>query len=240
MRWRRVLIPLALAGLTVGLTAPGAAHAAQTRGATAQASTASVASTMSLTGSGLEDTASGNARTIDVPGGGYAVVRSFGEVSLVNASGAVRWQVDTQDLYKQWDLTWQNPVGVTQYPELSWGTDPIDPLQFTGNGTGLVNDVNPAAAGVLDDRPVVAVAETVGVTMTASFCPFCSWPFSVPGSSMHYGTFVSVLDARTGRMLYHELDPGYVTQVAIAGGRLIIGEEDGDPQSDGGIGQWGA
>jgi hypothetical protein len=41
-------------------------------------------------------------------------------------------------------------------------------------------------------------------------------------------------------MVYHELDPGFVTQLAIADGRLIIGDEDGSPTSNGGIGQWGA
>ncbi|MGH3168626.1 MAG: PQQ-binding-like beta-propeller repeat protein, partial [Trebonia sp.] len=232
MRRRRALIPLALAALAAGLVAPAVPQAAR---AATQAP-----ATMSLAGSAVEDTASGNARTIDVPGGGYAVVRSFGEVSLVGPSGATRWQADTQQLYKDWDLTWQNPDGVTEYPQLSWGTDPVDPLDFTGAGSGLVNDVNPAAAGVLDGRPVVAVAETVGATMTASFCPNCTWPFSVPGSGIHLGTFVSVLDVRTGRMLYHEVDPGYVTQVAIAGNRLIIGDEDGDPLTDNGIGQWGS
>src|ERR1700678_722137 len=230
MRRRRVLMPVALAALAAGLAAPVSAQAARA------ATTSTQAATASLTGSAVEDTASGNARTIDVPGGGYAVVCSLGEGSMGGASGATAWQVDTQQLYKDWDLTWQDPDGVTQYPQLSWGTDPVDPLEFTGAGSGLVNHVNPAAAGVLDGRPVVAVAETVGVAMTASFCPNCTWPFSVPGSDTHLGTFVSVLDARTGRMLYHELDPGYVTQVAIAGGRLIIGDEDGDPQTDNGIG----
>ncbi|HSZ43297.1 MAG TPA: hypothetical protein VK817_25315 [Trebonia sp.] len=237
MRRRRALIPLAAAALAAGLLSPAAAQAA--RAATA-AQAGTQAASGSLNSAAVEDTASGNARTIDVPGGGYAVVRSDGEVSLVGASGATTWQDDTQQLYKDWDLTWQDPDGVTEYPELSWGTDPVDPLDFTGAGSGLINDVNPAAAGVLDGRPVVAVAETVGVAMTASFCPNCTWPFSVPGSDIHLGTFVSVLDARTGRMLYHEVDPGYVTQVAIAGGRLIIGDEDGDPLSEGGIGQWGS
>jgi hypothetical protein len=237
MRWRSTFaVPVTLAALA-GLTVPAATQA---RAATTGAAVTAQAATVSLAGAAVEDTAYGNARTIDVPGGGYAVVRSFGEVSMVSASGAAQWQVDTQQLYKQWDLTWQQSLGVTQYPQLAWGTDPIDPLEFTGPGTGLVGDVNPAAAGVLNGHPVVAVAETVGVTMTASFCPFCSWPFNVPGSSIHLGTFVSVLDARTGRMLYHELDPGYVTQVAIAGDRLIVGDETGDPQSENGIGQWGS
>jgi hypothetical protein len=230
MRRRRVFAPLAVAALVAGLATPVASQAAQ-------------APTVSLAQSALEDTASGTARTVNVPGGGYAVVNSFGEVSMVGASGAEQWQIDSQQLFQDWDLSWQQQSPVVQYPQLPWGTDPVNPLVFSGPGIGLVNDVHPAAAGELDGRPVVAVAETAGINISSDIqCLGCvqTWPFDVPGSGIHIGTFVSVLDARTGRMLYHELDPGYVTQLAIAGGRLIIGDEDGDPQSQGGIGQWGA
>ena len=229
-RRRAVVAPFALAAvaaLAVGLAAPAAARAAG-------------AATLSLSASRVQETATGTARTLDMPGGGYVVVHSFGEVSMVGAGGRPAWQVSTQDLYQDWDVTWQNP-GFTETPQLAWGTDPVDPLEFTGAGTGLLNDVNPVAVGDLGGHADVAVAETVGANMTTeSFCGFCTWPFDVPGSSLHLGTFVSVLDGRTGRMVYHELVPGYVTQLAIAGGRLIVGEEDGNPQSPNGIGKWGS
>jgi hypothetical protein len=232
MRYRRVLFPLALVALTAGLAAPTATQ-------TARAATTSP--TVSLAESTVQDTALGAARTLDVPGGGYAVVQAFGTVSMVGASGKTQWQLDTQQLYRDWAVTWQGTEYFTEYPQLAWGTDPVDPLEFAGEADGLVNDVHPATTGLLDGRPVVAVAETVGVNMTGeSFCLACSWPFTVPGSSLHLGTFVSVLDARTGRMIYHEVDPGYVTQLAIAGGRLIVGDETGDPQNPNGIGQWGS
>jgi hypothetical protein len=231
MRRRRVLTPLALAALVAGLTAPTASEDANAQTAT-----------VSLGQSALEDTAMGTAKTIDVPGGGYVVVNSFGEISMVGASGAQQWQVDTQQLYQDWDLSWQQQSPVTQYPQLPWGSDPVDPLLFAGPALGLVNNVNPVTAGELNGRPVVAVAETAGINISSNIqCLGCvqTWPFNVPGSGIHIGTFVNVFDAQTGRMLYHELDPGYVTQLAIAGGRLVVGDEDGDPQSDGGIGQWG-
>ncbi|HEX6453314.1 MAG TPA: PQQ-binding-like beta-propeller repeat protein [Trebonia sp.] len=235
MRWRRALIPLALAGLTAGLTAPTATQAARA---------ATTSPTASLAESAVGDTALGTARTLNVPGGGYAVVHAFGSVSVVGASGQTQWQLDTQQLYKDWAVTWQPAQSFTEYPQLAWGTDPVDPLEFVGEANGLINDANPAATGVLDGRPVVAVAETVGVNMSPEAfigrCLGCSWPFTVPGSSLHMGTFVSVLDARTGQMIYHEVDPGFVTQVAIAGGRLIVGDETGDPQRQNGIGQWGS
>jgi hypothetical protein len=197
---------------------------------------------MSLDQSAVQDTALGTARTLDVPGGGYAVVHAFGTVSMVGPSGRTQWQLDTQQLYRDWAVTWQPAENFTEYPQLAWGTDPVDPLEFAGEANGLVNDVHPAATGVLDGRPVVAVAETVGVNMSPEFfdCLACAWPFTVPGSGLRLGTFVSVLDARTGRMIYHEVDPGYATQLAIADGRLIVGDETGDPQRSNGIGQWGS
>jgi hypothetical protein len=80
MRWRRDLIPFALAALLAGLAAPAVSQAAQ-------AATTGAATTQADT------------------------------VSLVGPSGAVKWQDDTQQLYKQWDLSWQRPDGVTQYPD---------------------------------------------------------------------------------------------------------------------------
>jgi hypothetical protein len=232
-RMRLYLIAPALAALVAGLVVPVASQPAHA---------ATAASTVSLSQSSLQDTATGTARTLDVPGGGYAVVNSFGSVSMVSPAGATRWQLDTQQLYQDWGLTWQQPSPVIKYPELAWGTDPVNPLVVTGQGNGLINDAHPAATGVLDGRAVVAVAETAGVAMVSGYgCFMCpgTWPFNARGSSLHLGTFVNVMDARTGRMLYQELDSGYVTQLAIAGGHVIVGDENGDPQTQGGIGQWG-
>jgi hypothetical protein len=233
MRWRRVLIPLALAGLTAGLVAPAVTHAAQA---------ATTSPTPSLAMSTVQETNLGNAMTLNLPGGGYAVAHAFGSVSVVSASGRTQWQVSTAQLYRDWDVTWQQAPPVAEDPQLNWGTVPSDPLETEADADGLINDVHPAATGILDGRPVVAVAETVGINGSPeSFvaqCLGCKWPFTVPGSSLNMGTFVSVLDARTGRMLYHELDPGLVTQLAIADSRLIVGDETGDPYQQGGIGQW--
>lgn len=225
MRWRRALIvPASLAVLAglAGTASVGAAQAAE-----------SSVSTASLTTTPVQETATGAARTLDFPGGGYVVLHSSGSVSLVDGDGRTAWQLGTHNLYQDWNLTWQQP-GFTQTPQVDWGTDPVNPLEFSGAAPGLVNDVNPVAAGELGGQDDVAVAETVGSYITAgyaqSICPWCQWPFNVPGSNVHVGTFVSVLDGHTGRMLYHELVPGFVTQLAISGGRLIVGQEDGDPQ----------
>jgi hypothetical protein len=239
MRSRRALvIPLAVAALTAGLAVPMAGPAAA--GTTSSPpTTAGTAATAALSAARLQETATGTARTVPVDGG-YLVVHSFGEISMVNAAGRTAWTDSTQNLYDDWQLTWQDP-SFTETPQLAWGSNPVDPLAFTGPGTTLVNDVNPVAVGDLDGTTDVAVAETVGTNMTGqSFCLNCGWPFDVPGSSVHKGTFVSVFDASTGKMIYHELEPDYVTQLSITDDRLIIGDEDGNPQNPGSVGVWGS
>ena len=240
MSWRHAVVASVSFAMLAGLAVPASAGEAQ---AQAQTTTASV-STESLTTTPVQETATGSARTLDFPGGGYVVMHSYGEVSMVGGDGRTAWRLGTRDLYQDWNLTWQQP-GFTQTPEVDWGANPVDPLQFSGAVPGLVDDVNPVAVGDLGGRDDVAMAETVGAHISGGLatdiCPWCTWPFDVPGSDLHIGTFVSVLDGHTGRMLYHELVPGHVTQLAIAGGRLIVGQEVGDPQPYAtSFGAWGA
>lgn len=238
MARRRFLTPV----VTASLLAAGVAVAAPS----APSAVADTVPAVSLAQHAVRDTASGTDKIVAVPGGGYAVVSSFGSVSAVSPSGASLWQATTQGLYRSWGVSFQQTQPVIPYPQLPWGTDPVNPLELVGPGSpGLVNDANPVAAGVLGGRPVVAVAETGGINIDAENiggCPGCltTWPFSVPGSDIHIGTFVSVLDARTGHMLWHTLDGGFVTQLAITGGRLVIGDEDGDPKTSGGVGEFGS
>jgi hypothetical protein len=232
MRWRRLIAfcsPLAAVVTLAGALTAAAPPAAQ-----------AAAASVSVTSSRVAESAENTARTLDVPGGGYLVVHALGAIEMVNADGRTTWRYGSQSLYKDWDLTWEDDSGFTPTPEVAWGTDPVNPLEFTGAGTGLVNDVSPAAAGYLDGNLDVAVAETVGSNMTTeSPCANCNWPFDVPGSSLHLGTFVSVFNARTGKMVYHELVAGYVTQLAIDANRLIVGNETGDPQNESNdIGAW--
>lgn len=188
------------------------------------------------------ETARGPARTAPLPGGGLLVVNAFGEVTSQAASGRVNWTRTSSSLYRDWGVQWQTPSYVLT-PQLPWGTNPVNPLQFSGAGTDLLNDITPYAVGDLTGSgdADVAVAETVGTDTTGETdCRGCLQPFNVPGSSLHLGTFVTVLDGKTGRTLYDELDPGFVTQLAIVGGRLIVGDETGDPQQANSIGAWGS
>jgi PQQ-like domain len=200
------------------------------------------AGTSAGTGSGLGftvnsavGTAQGPALTAAMPGpaGGYARLNALGTVGLAAPDGRTLWQRSTDSLYADWQVRfWGARQSAPPAPEVPTEIDPVNPavpqLMGTGANQGDAN-VHPVAAGYLAGSrvPVVAVAETVGVGFGSNSLS----PFSVPGSWLHYGTFVSVLNGRTGQTIYHELDPGYVPQLAITGGRLVIADETGYPQS---------
>jgi hypothetical protein len=179
--------------------------------------------------------AQGPALTATMPGlgGDFARLHTLGTVGVSAADGHSLWQRSADSLYADWHVSFPpQPPQVDPAPQVPTVTDPLAPAvpQLLGSadteGTG---NVHPVAAGYLAGTkvPVVAVSETVGVMLGGSQ----QFPFSVPGSKLHYGSFVTVLDGRTGRTLYHELDPGYVTQLAITGGRLVLADETGYPLS---------
>ena len=209
-------------------------------GASAVASAAPAAIGVSVHTDASIETVRGAARTFGLSDGGFVVTYQMGAVLRHAADGRVLWSRDSSSLYRDWKVRWQSP-GAGYTPEQAWGTYPAGPLRFAGLGTGYIGDLQPDAVGDLtgDGVPDVVTADLVGATLsTTARCSFCVRPFDVPGSSVHYGTFVTVLDGRTGRTDYSELLPGYVTQLAIVGGRLLVGNETGDPPTADRLGQW--
>ena len=184
------------------------------------------------------ETVRGPAKSTSMPGGGDLVVHAFGAVTLHSAAGGTVWERGSDSLFRDWGVRWQTN-GYVNTPQLAWGSNPADPLALKGAAIKIINDAHPYAVGDLtrDQVPDVAVAETVGISLSPEESG-SSGLFDVPGSNLHVGTFVTVLDGRTGRTLYDELDPGYVTQLVMAGDRLVVGDETGDPKRAGGAGQW--
>ena len=211
-----------------------------TDSATAASSTANAdGGSLGLNVSGSLETAQGTAMTSTLPGGDSLQVYSLGVVSLTRPDGSTVWQRSTGSLYRDWQLSFTNP-GYVITPQLLIGTDPADPFVITTAEPYAMTDTHPYAVGDLtgDGDTDIAVAESVGVNLGAASCGNCGWTFSVPGSNLHMGTFVTVLDARTGATLYSELDPGFVTQLAIVGRNLVVGDETGPPSSQDGPGAW--
>jgi PQQ-like domain len=186
------------------------------------------------------ESAQGTPLTAALPGshGGYLRVHEAGPIAAMSASGQVRWQVTSADLYAAWHLSWNHLGSTTPTPEVVGGNPPDNPFVVAGVQAGIVANARPYAVGQLGGTQVVAVAQAVGVSLIGARCFNCAQPFTVPGSSLSMGTFVTVLSARTGAVLYSELDPGFVTQVAITRGLLLIGDETGSPDSRQPMGQW--
>jgi hypothetical protein len=186
-------------------------------------------------------TVQGLATTLALPGSGgdYVRVHALGAVGVSSAAGRTLWQLPGSALIADWHLTPQ-AGGHTwpQNPQVPLIRQSPSPYQIALAGPDGVADLHPVAAGYLAGSrvPDVAVAETAGSGVGAhSDAP--TWPFDVPGSGLHYGTFVTVFNGLTGQILYTQLDPGFVTQLAITGGELLVGDETGDPLS-GPAGAW--
>jgi hypothetical protein len=101
-------------------------------------------------------------------------------------------------------------------PSIHLGIDPIDPFHEAGEHPFATGDLT--GDGVDD----VAVAH-----------------FFAPGTNAIAGpvggTFVSVLDGRTGNLVWSHMYPGYVNNLAIEDGMLIVADETGNLQGPAGI-----
>ncbi|WP_370110170.1 hypothetical protein [Streptacidiphilus sp. MAP12-33] len=177
------------------------------------------ASTTATTAPGLKqtgawETARGFAETTTLPGtGDWIDVFSGGTVGRYDAHGNAVWNRPATSLIKDWQVTatnWYQPypftpnlyVGYNPYEMSTTGQHPYVTGDFTGDG--------------VDD---VAVAYTVGDSPAR--------PFTSPGSKLNYGTFLTVLDGRTGRTVWSKLVPGYVGTMLVQHGKLIVAETTG-------------
>ncbi|MDR3035984.1 MAG: hypothetical protein LBV78_23315 [Kitasatospora sp.] len=148
------------------------------------------------------ETLQGPAMTLPLPGesGDYLRVNSFGAVGVSAPDGHTVWQLPASSLFADWQLrlTSRKDGPVTpnpQVPMVRLSPNPFSVIDAQQHG---IADTHPAAAGYLDGSrvPVVAVAETAGAAVgSVNF----QWPFSVPGTHRHEGTFVTVLNADTGK-----------------------------------------
>jgi hypothetical protein len=169
-----------------------------------------------------------------VPGAKGSVLRIYnsGDVALVSPAGAVRWDREPHSFWADWPLkisplpgspgvTWTNPI-------IAFGPDPYDPTNI-GAGT-------PYAAGYVTGRrgPVVAVADTV----TLGYPDEKVTPLPRGDQELNV-SFVTLLDATTGTTLWSHEYPGYIMQLAFAGGRLLAAEANGPQPADPTGGSWG-
>ncbi|MFE7353199.1 FG-GAP repeat domain-containing protein [Streptomyces sp. NPDC057543] len=141
-------------------------------------------------------------------GGDYFTLHSLGSVQRSKADGTALWRRDNASLYADWGVKNSRPWQNEPYPaRIVMGynaVSPFTPASDQGYATGdLTGD------GVDD----VVFSASVGVN------PYR--PFTSPGSTLANGTFVTVLDGKTGRTLWSKLY-SYASNVKLVGKTLVV------------------
>nr|WSX75432.1 S53 family peptidase [Streptomyces sp. NBC_00899] len=197
---------------------PSAAPSAAGRGSAAApapaspSASASTATTLQQTGQA--ETARGYAVTTALPGtGDWVAVFSGGTITRYDAKGKQVWDRTATSLYTDWKVSPTNWYQPNPYvPNLYEGYDPYQ-MSSTGRHPYVTGDFNH------DGTDDIAVAYAV-----ADY-PFR--PFTSPGSDLDYGTFVTVLDGRTGKTTWSKLVPGSVGNMLAQDGKLIVANSTG-------------
>lgn len=163
---------------------------------------------------GSAETMRGSAETIALDGTkDWAAITTAGSIVRYDAQGHAAWRVGVHDLESAWQIT----------SKLSSEQEDLTPVMYEG-----FNPYQPGATGAHpyaqldanhDGVADIAVAYQLGVSPDA--------PFSTPGSDLSSGTFISVLDGQTGKMLWHKLVPGTVGSMTAQDGQLIAAESTG-------------
>ncbi|MFD7919852.1 hypothetical protein ACFV3R_11575 [Streptomyces sp. NPDC059740] len=168
----------------------------------------------SLTTKGSWETPRGVASTLALGGTrDWVGIFSGGQITRYNAQGTPVWQRTSHSLYTDWKVKPKQSYQQEEYsPVLYQGYDPYQP-GTSGTHPFAQADFN------RDGTDDIAVAYSVGADPAR--------PFTSPGSDLQSGTFVSLLDGRTGAMLWHTLLPGYVGSLAAQDGRLIAADVTG-------------
>ncbi|SEK93731.1 S53 family peptidase [Streptacidiphilus jiangxiensis] len=159
-------------------------------------------------------TARGAASTLALGGtGDWVSVFSGGGLARYDKAGKPVWTTTGEQLYGDWQV--KPTVAYQDEPFTAVMYEGYDPYQPGSVGTHPYAQADFNHDGVAD----VAVAYSVGASPDR--------PFTSPGSDLSSGTFLSVLDGRTGRMLWHTLVPGTVGSLLTEGGKLIAAEQTG-------------
>lgn len=200
-------------GASSGTTSGGTTSSETTSSGTTSAPTTATGTT-TVDQQASWETARGAASTLALSGtGDWAAVFSGGTVARYNAKGLPVWQITSHELMTDWQVKPTLSYQPEEYtPVLYEGYDPYQP-DSTGTHPYAQLDVN--HDGVAD----IAVAYSVGASPAR--------PFTSPGSTLEYGTFVSILDGRTGKMLWHTLVPGYVGSLLAEDGKLVVADRTG-------------
>lgn len=163
---------------------------------------------------GSAETMRGAAETMALVGtDDWVAMSTAGGVVRYDKNGDARWRVGTHDLDAAWNISWNTPYDQEDLTPVMY--EGFNPYQMGSTGTHPYAQIDANH----DGTPDIAVAYNMGTDPEITF--------TVPDSDLSTGTFISVLDGKTGAMLWHTLVPGTVGSMLAQDGRLIAAETTG-------------
>ncbi|MGW8603438.1 FG-GAP repeat domain-containing protein [Streptomyces sp. NPDC055893] len=152
--------------------------------------------------------------------GEYFTFNSMGYVQRHAADGGETWARTSSSFFTDWQVKPTQVWRVEPYPaQILMGYNAVSPFSATSDSGYSTGDLTG------DGTPDVVFSAQVGTT------PYPR-PFTVPGSTLNTGTFVTVLDGKTGRTLWSKLYDR-ASLVKIVDGTLLVADAprmSGDPK----------
>ncbi|MEU5216545.1 VCBS repeat-containing protein [Streptomyces sp. NPDC020807] len=189
-----------------GTDADGGTADSGTTGAVAPTTPVSMTAASTLEGvRGMGATVSAGAN------GDYFTVNSMGYVQRHAADGGELWARTSSSFYTDWKAKPAQVWRVEPYPaQILMGYNAVSPFSAASDSGFSAGDLTG------DGNPDIVFSAMVGAT------PYPR-PFVVPGSSLNMGTFVTVLDGRTGRTVWSKLY-NRASLVKIVDGTLLVAD----------------
>ncbi|MFD5063027.1 MULTISPECIES: VCBS repeat-containing protein [unclassified Streptomyces] len=171
------------------------------------------AAPVTLTEASALETYRGNAETTQLGGGkgDFLAVHSLGLITRFTTGGQTVWKRDNESLYADWHVKPLRPWQKEPYPaHITVGYDANSPYANLADRGFAQGDLT--GDGVAD------------VVFTAKVGAVPYRPFTSPGSPLTTGSFVTVLDGKTGATLWSQIFPD-AQQVALAGKTLFVADQ---------------